>query len=237
MLMIKLPPGVPAIMRPLEVSTKLGVMLDRLRLLPAMAFALPPISPYSFGTPGFDATLGRGGSGSGSMLAPIGAWLAVKGKFGFLPVPSDFFSSGPAALEWLDSVDVGLQPIILALAVVLWLVGFDIIYAMQDVDFDKSESLFSIPVAVGKKNALWISGILHMLSAAFVIGAGFVGGFGRWYWVGIFLFIGMLIYQHTIVKPNDVSRVNLAFMTANGIASVVFAFFAIADIYITHKHW
>jgi 4-hydroxybenzoate polyprenyltransferase len=64
-----------------------------------------------------------------------------------------------------------------------------------------------------------------------------VGGFGGWYWVGIFLFTGMLVYQHMIVKPNDVSRVNLAFMTANGIASVAFAFFAIADIYITYKHW
>jgi 4-hydroxybenzoate polyprenyltransferase len=150
--------------------------------------------------------------GLGLSLAPIGAFLAVTGHFESLPM---LFSG----------------------AVICWVSGFDIIYAMQDVDFDKSENLFSIPVAVGKKNALWISGILHMLSAAFVIGAGFVGGFGGWYWVGIFLFIGMLIYQHLIVKPNDVSRVNLAFMTANGIASVVFAFFAIADIYITHKHW
>jgi len=150
--------------------------------------------------------------GLGLSLAPIGAFLAVTGHFESLPL---LFSG----------------------AVICWVSGFDIIYALQDVDFDKSESLFSIPVAVGKKNALWISGLLHVLSAAFVIAAGFVGGFGGWYWVGIFLFTGMLIYQHMIVKPNDVSRVNLAFMTANGIASVIFAFFAIADIYITHKHW
>jgi 4-hydroxybenzoate polyprenyltransferase len=150
--------------------------------------------------------------GLGLSLAPIGAFLAVTGHFESLPL---LFSG----------------------AVICWVSGFDIIYALQDVDFDKSENLFSIPVAVGKKNALWISGLLHVLSAAFVIAAGFVGGFGGWYWVGIFLYTGMLIYQHMIVKPNDVSRVNLAFMTANGIASVVFAFFAIADIYITHKHW
>ena len=150
--------------------------------------------------------------GLGLSLAPIGAFLAVTGHFESLPL---LFSG----------------------AVICWVSGFDIIYALQDVDFDKSENLFSIPVAVGKKNALWISGLLHVLSAAFVIAAGFVGGFGGWYWVGIFLFTGMLIYQHMIVKPNDVSRVNLAFMTANGIASVIFAFFAIADIYITHKHW
>ncbi|HET7003238.1 MAG TPA: UbiA-like polyprenyltransferase [Puia sp.] len=150
--------------------------------------------------------------GLGLSLAPIGAFLAVTGHFEPLPL---LFSG----------------------AVICWVSGFDIIYAMQDVDFDKSENLFSIPVAVGKKNALWISVLLHVFSAAFVIVAGFAGGFGGWYWVGIFLFTGMLVYQHMIVKPNDVSRVNLAFMTANGIASVVFAFFAIADIYITHKHW
>ncbi len=150
--------------------------------------------------------------GLGLSLAPIGAFLAVTGHFESLPL---LFSG----------------------AVICWVSGFDIIYAMQDVDFDKSENLYSIPTAVGKKNALWISGLLHVLSAAFVICAGFVGGFGGWYWMGLFLFTGMLVYQHMIVKPNDLSRVNLAFMTANGIASVVFAFFAIADIYITHKHW
>jgi 4-hydroxybenzoate polyprenyltransferase len=127
-------------------------------------------------------------------------------------------------------------PLLFSGAVICWVSGFDIIYAMQDIDFDKSENLFSIPVAVGKKNALWISVLLHLFSAAFVITAGFVGGFGGWYWVGIFLFTGMLIYQHLIIKPNDISRVNLAFMTANGIASVAFAFFVIADIYITYKH-
>jgi 4-hydroxybenzoate polyprenyltransferase len=65
--------------------------------------------------------------------------------------------------------------------------------------------------------------------------AGIMGGFGTWYWIGMILFTGMLIYQHTIVKTNDLSRVNIAFMTANGIASVVFAFFVIADLYLMHK--
>ncbi len=149
--------------------------------------------------------------GIGLSLAPIGAFLAVTGKFELLPL---LFSG----------------------AVICWVSGFDIIYAMQDVDFDRSEKLFSIPTAVGKTGALRISGLLHVLSAGFVIAAGLVGGFGAWYWVGMFLFAGMLIYQHAIVKPNDLSRVNIAFMTANGIASIVFAFFAIADMLITHKH-
>ena len=149
--------------------------------------------------------------GIGLSLAPIGAFLAVTGRFETLPI---LFSA----------------------AVVCWVSGFDIIYAMQDVDFDKSEKLFSIPVSLGKKKALIISSLLHMLSIVFVFLAGILGNFGTWYWMGMVLFTGMLIYQHMIVKPDDLSRVNLAFMTANGIASVVFAFFVIADMFITHKH-
>jgi 4-hydroxybenzoate polyprenyltransferase len=149
--------------------------------------------------------------GIGLSLAPIGAFLSVTGRFEMLPL---LFSG----------------------AVICWVSGFDIIYAMQDVDFDKSENLYSIPMAFGKIQALQISSILHVLSAIFVIMAGMTGGFGAWYWAGTILFSGMLIYQHMIVKPNDLSRVNVAFMTANGIASVVFALFVITDIFITHKH-
>jgi 4-hydroxybenzoate polyprenyltransferase len=149
--------------------------------------------------------------GIGLSLAPIGAFLAVTGQFQILPLLFSF-------------------------AVICWVSGFDIIYAMQDVDFDKSEKLFSIPTAVGKVSALRISSFLHLASTLFVIQAGISGGFGAWYWAGVILFAGMLVYQHLIVKPNDLSRVNLAFMTANGIASVVFALFVIADMFITHKH-
>jgi 4-hydroxybenzoate polyprenyltransferase len=148
--------------------------------------------------------------GIGLSLAPIGAFLAVSGRFELVPL---LFSG----------------------AVICWVSGFDIIYAMQDEDFDKSENLYSIPTAFGKKQALRISVFLHVLSAIFVIMAGIMGGFGTWYWIGMILFTGMLIYQHTIVKTNDLSRVNIAFMTANGIASVVFAFFVIADLYLMHK--
>lgn len=149
--------------------------------------------------------------GIGLSLAPIGAFLAVTGRFELLPL---LFSG----------------------AVICWVSGFDIIYAMQDEDFDKSENLHSIPAAFGKKRSLRVSVFLHLLSALFVIVAGLTGGFGAWYWTGMILFAGMLIYQHAIVKPDDLSRVNIAFMTANGIASVVFAFFVIADMFITHKH-
>ncbi len=145
--------------------------------------------------------------GVGLSLAPIGAYLAVTGRF-----------------DWL--------PLLFSFAVIFWVSGFDIIYALQDEEFDKNNQLHSIPAALGKKNALRVSELLHLLSAAAVIGAGFYGHFGWLYWIGVAVFAGMLIYQHSIVKPNDLRRVNLAFMTANGIASVVFAVFVIADLFI-----
>lgn len=147
--------------------------------------------------------------GLGLSLAPLGAYLAVTGKFALLPILFSF-------------------------TVLFWVSGFDIIYALQDEDFDKSQHLHSIPAALGKKNALRVSEVLHLLAAACVVTAGIHGHFGLWYWIGVAVFIGMLIYQHSIVKPTDLRRVNIAFMTANGIASVVFAVFVLLDIFIHH---
>ncbi len=145
--------------------------------------------------------------GLGLSLAPIGAYLAVTGAF-----------------HWL--------PILFSLTVIGWVGGFDIIYALQDEEFDRNNNLNSIPAALGKRKALRVSELLHVLAAAFVILAGYFGAFGWLYWIGVAVFIGMLIYQHSIVKPDDLRRVNLAFMTANGIASVVFAVFVIADLLV-----
>lgn len=143
--------------------------------------------------------------GLGLSLAPIGAYLAVTGYFNLLPILFSF-------------------------TVLFWVSGFDIIYALQDVEFDQSQNLYSIPAVLGKAKALHVSEALHLLSAAMVVAAGFAAKFGWLYWCGVGVFIGMLIYQHSVVKPNDLRRVNLAFMTANGIASIVFAVFVIADI-------
>jgi 4-hydroxybenzoate polyprenyltransferase len=101
---------------------------------------------------------------------------------------------------------------------------------MQDIDFDLSQKLYSIPAVLGKKSALIISTVLHLVSAACVIIAGIYGYFHWLYWAGVAVFMGMLLYQHSIVKPSDLSRVNVAFMTANGIASVVFSAFVLADL-------
>ena len=145
--------------------------------------------------------------GLGLSLAPIGAYLAVTGRF-----------------DWL--------PILFSLTVIFWVSGFDIIYSLQDEEFDKSQKLYSMPAWLGKEKALRVSELLHLLSAACVVGAGKLGEFSWLYWIGVLIFIAMLVYQHSIVKPNDLKRVNVAFMTANGIASVVFAVFVISDLFI-----
>ena len=145
--------------------------------------------------------------GIGLSLAPIGAYWAVTGSFALLPLLFSF-------------------------AVVFWVSGFDIIYALQDIDFDQSQSLYSIPSYWGLEKALNIARILHVFSAIFVVVAFYLGGFHILYLLGLFVFIGMLLYQHSIVKPNDLSKVNIAFMTANGIASVVFGVIVIASIFI-----
>lgn len=145
--------------------------------------------------------------GIGLSLAPIGAYLAVTGQFAVLPVLFSF-------------------------AVLFWVSGFDIIYALQDEEFDKANRLHSIPAALGKEKALRVSELLHTLSAACVVFAGVQGHSGLWYWAGVAFFIGLLIYQHLLVKPGDLSKVNMAFFTTNGIASVVFAIFVILDLFL-----
>ena len=144
--------------------------------------------------------------GLGLSLAPIGAYLVVTGEFALLPI-------------------------LFSLAVLCWVSGFDIIYALQDEDFDREENLHSIPSYLGKKNALLVSNILHVFAALFVIAPLFFTPLSWPYYVGLIIFIGMLIYQHQLVKPNDLSRVNFAFMTTNGIASVAFAVCFLFDIY------
>ena len=145
--------------------------------------------------------------GLGLSLAPIGAYLAVTGRFDVLPV-------------------------LFSLTVLCWVSGFDIIYALQDDEFDRSQRLHSIPVWLGRKNALHFSEVLHVICALLVITIGMLGEFGLLYWLGTAVFCGMLVYQHAIVRPHDLSRVNIAFMTSNGVASVAFAILVISDLLI-----
>lgn len=144
--------------------------------------------------------------GLGLSLAPIGAYIAITARFDLLPLIYSF-------------------------VVVFWVSGFDILYALQDIEFDKSQKLRSLPVALGKNHALILSAALHLFAIALVIVAGFAGQFGYLYWIGGAIFSILLIYEHFLVKPTDFSRVNLAFATMNGMASVLFAGFVIADLF------
>ncbi|UKT62511.1 UbiA-like polyprenyltransferase [Pedobacter mucosus] len=150
--------------------------------------------------------------GLGLSLAPIGAYIAVTGQFALVPVLYSF-------------------------AVLFWVGGFDIIYALQDEDFDREENLHSIPSSVGIKNALNISIVLHVFSAACVIAPIFLmpNSFSWVYYIGVAFFCFALIYQHLLVKPNDISKVNKAFATTNGMASVVFAVCFLVDAYIRNN--
>jgi 4-hydroxybenzoate polyprenyltransferase len=145
--------------------------------------------------------------GLGLALAPIGAYIALTEQFHILPVLFSF-------------------------VVFFWVSGFDIIYALQDEEFDRSENLRSIPVLLGRGNALLLSRVLHLFAAVFVAAAFFSGDFGWPYIAGAIAFTSLLVYQHSIVRADDISRVNLAFGTTNGVASVVFCIFVCADIYL-----
>jgi 4-hydroxybenzoate polyprenyltransferase len=155
-------------------------------------------------------------------LAPIGAWLAVRGQFGFQPLPPDFFSSSQSALAWVDSVDAALQPIILALAVVLWLVGFDIIYALQDYEFDKSHGLRSLVVAWGPKNALAAAFLAHMIMCALLLAFGFVCRFRVAYTIGWLVIVACLVLEHWIARRRSLNWINIAFFRLNALVGMVF---------------
>ncbi len=144
--------------------------------------------------------------GLGLSLAPIGAYIAVTGEF-------------------------ALVPVLFSIAVLCWVGGFDIIYALQDIDFDKANNLRSIPSWLGLKKSLAVSDYLHYISFGSICVAGIAGHFSWLYWCGAAIFGYFLIYQHKLVKPNDLSRVNRAFFTSNGIASVLFSSFVLIDIY------
>jgi 4-hydroxybenzoate polyprenyltransferase len=147
--------------------------------------------------------------GLGLSLAPIGAYISLTGRFNILPVIYSFI-------------------------VLSWVSGFDIIYALQDDDFDKSNQLYSLPSAMGRKKALVISLTVHIVTFILVLIAGYLGNGGLLFWIGASIFTILLAYQHSIVSKEDISRVTLAFGTTNGIASILFAVFIIFDLIIKY---
>lgn len=143
-------------------------------------------------------------------LAPMGAWLAVKG-------------SSVSVLEIL-------QMTILALAVILWLVGFDIIYALQDYDFDKSHGLRSLVVAWGPKNALTTAFLAHMIMCGLLFAFGVLCRFRFAYLIGWFIIVGCLVLEHWIARRRSLNWINLAFFRLNALVSAIFLIVVAAEV-------
>jgi 4-hydroxybenzoate polyprenyltransferase len=130
-------------------------------------------------------------------LSPVGAWVAVKGELALLPA-------------------------LLGLSVLFWTAGFDIIYACQDYHFDQRHGLHSLPARLGVRRALILSRWLHALAVLLLLSVGYLGGLGWVYLMGVLCVLLLLVYEHSLVKPDDLSRVNLAFFTLNGLVSLAF---------------
>jgi 4-hydroxybenzoate polyprenyltransferase len=145
------------------------------------------------------------------MVAPVGAWLAVTGTF---------HGSGPA---WVLGAAVGL-----------WIGGFDLIYACQDVEVDREIGVHSVPARYGVRFALNASTVAHVITFALFVWFGALVGLGWLWWVGLVLTAIAFGYEHAIVKPTDLSRVNRAFFTANGFVGIVLFVFALADLVVGH---
>ncbi|MDR2383489.1 MAG: putative 4-hydroxybenzoate polyprenyltransferase [Prevotellaceae bacterium] len=145
--------------------------------------------------------------GIGLSIAPTGAYIALTGEF-------------------------ALFPVLLSVLVLFWVGGFDILYALPDYEFDKNHNLHSLPVAIGRKNAMLLSIAVHIVSILIALFIGFHFDRGLFYWTGCATFAGLLIYQHAIVSPTNLKRINAAFGLMNGIASVCFAVFSITDILV-----
>ena len=137
-------------------------------------------------------------------LAPIGAWVAIR-------------------------EEISIVSIVLGLAVIFWLAGLDIIYSCQDVEFDKSHGLFSFPAKLGIERALRLAAIFHVIMTLFLFSL-FIGNLGLLYLGGIILIAGLLYYEHSIVRPDDLSKVNVAFFNVNGIISIGLMLMTILDI-------
>lgn len=138
-------------------------------------------------------------------LAPIGAWIAVTNTY-------------------------SLEAFLIGAAVLLWVAGFDILYAIQDIDFDRKHGLFSIPAQFGIRKSLTLTKLLHAVSIGILVFSGIRLHLGVFYFTGIGVAAVLLAYENSLIKPNDVSRLNLAFFTMNGIISVVMFCFVALEV-------
>jgi 4-hydroxybenzoate polyprenyltransferase len=137
-------------------------------------------------------------------LAPVGAWVAITGQ---LPLEA-----------WL-----------LGGAVACWVAGFDLFYALLDLDVDRREGLHSAATRFGEGGAFWGARLLHALTVALLAAAGLLLDVGPLYWLGVIAVAALLVYEHSLVRPGELRRLDTAFFTMNGVISVAFFVFVLAD--------
>lgn len=136
--------------------------------------------------------------------APLGAWIAIRGSFDPAIIPLGF-------------------------TVIFWLAGFDVLYALQDLEFDRKHGLYSIPKRFGIEKSLLFSRTFHAISFGFLLWTGFLFGLGAYYWAGMALVAGLFLYEHSLIKAHDLSRLDMAFFNMNGYISVAVFLFTALD--------
>jgi len=189
-------------------AVSLGVMVFASYKLNPLCFMLSPVAIailvlYSYTkrfTWASHFVLGLAISG-----APLGAWIAIRGTF-----------------------DTEILP--LAASVVLWLAGFDILYALQDIDFDRQHGLYSVPKRFGIRKSLIISRVLHGLTFSLLVATGTIFHLNAWYFVGLAIVAALLVYEHSLVTPDDLSKLDMAFFNMNGYISVTILTFTIMSL-------
>ncbi len=187
-----------------------GLLVLSAHMLNPLAFALSPVAllvvlGYSYSKR--FTSLSHLWLGLSLGIAPVGAWIAVRGQIGF---PAMVLSAG----------------------VMLWTAGFDIIYSLQDLEFDRKMRLFSLPARIGPAGALVISRLFHAGMIALLVWFGLLTGRGHVYYAGVAFAAAFLAYEQSLVSPKDISRVNTAFFTMNGCASIAIAAFVALDVFL-----
>ncbi len=146
--------------------------------------------------------------GTALSLAPLGAWIAVKGTF-----------------------DIQILP--LCFAVMFWVAGFDVLYGLQDIDFDKKHGLYSIPARFGIKASLWISRLFHVITIGLLLSLIPVFGLVMPYLFGVLIASVLLVYEHSLVKPTDLSKLDMAFFNMNGYIGITIFVFTLLNYLVT----
>lgn len=142
--------------------------------------------------------------------APLGAWIAVRGTF-----------------------DTEIIP--MGIAVIFWLAGFDTLYALQDIEFDKSHGLYSIPKRFGIKNALLLARLFHLITFIMLITTGVLFKVGIFYWLGMMIVAGLFIYEHSLVRESDLNKLDIAFFNMNGYISITVFIFTLMDYIFLYR--